>query len=147
MLSDFLIGRKCIVFEVPPKYEHLYDELKEVVGTIVEIHNGKNIGLHIPGVFNERSERGIFWLNNETTKSSPDYIAEALYNAGYRKASDVASEIIDAVFEILDAEYRQYDTETLSDVLNKMYMSSRNTVIKITAELVKFKEKYTEEWE
>lgn len=33
------------------------------------------------------------WLNNETTKSSPDYIAEALYNADYRKASDIFEEI------------------------------------------------------
>lgn len=49
MLSDFLIGRKCIVFEVPPKYEPLYDKLIDVVGTIVEIHGGKNIGIEIPG--------------------------------------------------------------------------------------------------
>ena len=25
------------------------------------------------------------WLNNETPKALPDYIAEALYNVGYRK--------------------------------------------------------------
>ena len=62
---------------------------------------------------------------------------------GYRKASEVAREIIDEIFKILDAEYRNYDTEALSDVLNKMYMSSRNTVIKITAELVELKKKYT----
>ena len=71
--------------------------------------------------------------------------ATDLYNAGYRKASEVASEVIDEIFEILDAEYRNYDTEALSDTLNKMYMSSRNTVIKITAELVELKKKYTEE--
>lgn len=27
------------------------------------------------------------WLNNETPKALPDYIAEAFYNAGYRKQS------------------------------------------------------------
>lgn len=65
MLSDILIGRRCIVFEVPPKYKPLYDELIDVIGTIVEIHDGKNIGLKIPGVWNEKSERGIFWFNKE----------------------------------------------------------------------------------
>lgn len=67
-----------------------------------------------------------------------------LMSAGYRKTSEVVSEIIDEIFKILDAEYRQYDTESLNDTLNKMYMSSRNTVIKITAELVELKNKYTE---
>lgn len=28
------------------------------------------------------------WLNNETPKALPDYIAEALYNAGCRKQSE-----------------------------------------------------------
>ena len=28
------------------------------------------------------------WLNNETPKTLPDYIAEALYTAGYRKQSE-----------------------------------------------------------
>lgn len=27
------------------------------------------------------------WLNNETPKVLPDYVAEAIYNAGYRKQS------------------------------------------------------------
>lgn len=29
------------------------------------------------------------WLNNETPKALPDYIAEALYNVGYRKQSAI----------------------------------------------------------
>lgn len=72
-------------------------------------------------------------------------ISVLIANQGYRKASEVAEEVIDEIFKILDAEYRQYDTVMLSDTLNKMYMSSRNTVIKITAELVELKKKFTED--
>ena len=32
------------------------------------------------------------WLNNETPKTSPDYIAERLYNAGYRKQEWISVE-------------------------------------------------------
>lgn len=64
-MCDFVIGRKCTIFEVPPKYKPLYDKLIDVVGTVAEIHDGKSIGVTVPGVWNERSERGIFWFNKE----------------------------------------------------------------------------------
>lgn len=84
----------------------------------------------------ELAETKMNWLKIRDSYNA-DCIAH--YNKG---RSDAAEEIIDELFKILDAEYRQYDTETLSDTLNKMYMSSRNTVNKITAELVELKEKY-----
>ena len=44
------------------------------------------------------------WLNNETTKSSPNYIAETLYTKDYRKASEIAREI----FEEIEKELARY---------------------------------------
>lgn len=42
------------------------------------------------------------WLNNETPKTLPNHIAEALYNTGYRKVSEIAREMIDVLCELHD---------------------------------------------
>ena len=41
------------------------------------------------------------WLRNETPKALPNHIAEALYNTGYRKASEVAREIFAEIEEYM----------------------------------------------
>ena len=47
------------------------------------------------------------WLNNETPKALPDYIAEAFYNAGYRKQSDIIDEFAERLKKCL------YDNPTI----------------------------------
>lgn len=55
------------------------------------------------------------WLNNETPKVLPDYIAEALYTASYRKASDVAREIFEEIEDIrLEHSYGEIDGNELN---------------------------------
>ena len=105
------------------------------------------------GLFEDEAKMIAKFCYQEIDRKASDLEAEiADLNAiaeQYRKQfeearTDVANDVIDEIFKILDAEYRNYDTQASSDVLNKMYMSSRNTVIKITAELVELKKKYTE---
>ena len=70
------------------------------------------------------------WLNNETPKALPDYIAEALYNAGYRKQSENVIELLckvsDTVYQV-DSE-RIYELEVfgISIVKGKPYYETES---------------------
>lgn len=68
-------------------------------------------------------------------------IAEALYNAGYRMASEVALEVIEAVEKIVDKYYNRhiFGVEDLSDVEQEAVMNFSDD---ITSDLAELKKKY-----
>lgn len=72
--------------------------------------------------------------------------AEAIYNAGYRKASEVALKVITEFEKIVDKYYNRhiFGVEDLSDVEQEAVMNFSDD---ITSDLAKLKKKYTEEKE
>ena len=69
---------------------------------------------------------------------------ERLYNAGYRKASEVAEEIFAEIEKIIDKHYNRhiFGVEDLSDVEQEAVMNFSGDV---TYDIAELKKKYTEE--
>ena len=74
--------------------------------------------------------------------------AEALYNAGYRKASEVAEEIFEEIDDLLYKDERDYDdlmeSETVSEIYQE-YLACSNYIYGTRKAIAKLKKKYTEE--
>lgn len=94
------------------------------------------------------------WLNNETPKPLPDYIAEVLYNACYRKASEVAEEVTEAVKKSLLAfhldEDRRYNTASIKtnrqmDIATARFRAVTDTLLVAVNAMIELKKKYTKE--
>lgn len=76
------------------------------------------------------------WLNNDTTKSISCYVSEEIYNAGYRRASDLAREIFEEIekcfFEELvgQTEAKLLDDEMFAELRKKYIGADTNVTTK-----------------
>ena len=90
-------------------------------------------------------------LDGFMTEADIDILAATLYNAGYRKASDVAREIFEEIEENLNnliryyKEKRKYVTEVEYNELEQRYCDIKiRTFEERLLKIAKLKKKYTE---
>ena len=68
------------------------------------------------------------WLNNETPKALPDYIAETFYNTGYRKfsESELNKQIQELTFKSIDLNIHQQFDEDFAKMIMRWNNNSKS---------------------